>query len=67
MGGDVRQAERRQAAVDVADDLDAVAVEVEEVDGDDAEEHGDERRGHDRRDAAQPEHDRERRDADERA
>ena len=53
----VGQPERRQAAGDVADDLDALVGEVEELDDDDAEDDGDERAGDDRREAAQPEDD----------
>jgi hypothetical protein len=43
----------------VADDLDAVRVEVEQLDGDDAERDGGERCRHDRRDALQAEDDHE--------
>ena len=45
----VGQPDRRQAAVDVADDLDALGVEVEHLDRDDADDDGDQRAGHDRR------------------
>ncbi len=61
----VGRAERRQAAGDVADDLDALVGEVEELDDDHAEDDGGERTGNDRGEATQPEHERQRRRPDE--
>ncbi len=60
----VRQAERRQAAVDVTDDLDAVCVEIEHLDRDHAERDRCERRRHHRGEALQAEDEHERRDTD---
>jgi hypothetical protein len=48
----VWEADRRQPGVDVADDGDAVVVEVEELHGRDAERDGDQRAGNHRRDPA---------------
>jgi hypothetical protein len=42
---DIRHAQRRQAAIDVADDLDAVLVQAEHIDGDDSDDYRDERSG----------------------
>ena len=60
----VGQAERRQPAVDLADDRDTLVGEVEQLDGDDADDDGDERARHDRRAPSQGEHDAERHRAD---
>ena len=64
-GGRSGVPKRRQAALDRADDRDAVFVQVKELDGGDAEQHRDERSGHDRREAPQREDHRERQHADE--
>ena len=61
----VGRAERRQAAGDVADDLDALVGEVEELDDDHAEDDGGERSGNDGCESTQPEHERQRRRPDE--
>jgi hypothetical protein len=50
------QAERGQAAVDPPDDLDPVAVQAEDLHGDDAGQDRGQRAGHDRRQAAQSQH-----------
>ena len=60
----VGRAERRQAAVDLSDDGDALVGEVEQVDGDHADDDGDERAGHDGCVAPQGDHDDERHHAD---
>ena len=60
----VGRAERGQAAVDLADDGDALVGEVEQVDGEHADDDGDERAGNDGRVAPQGHDDDERHDAD---
>jgi hypothetical protein len=62
---DVRQPDRREPARDVADDRDAVLVEVEQPDGDDAKQHGDQRPRHHRRQLTEADDDGQRGEADE--
>ena len=60
----VRQPDRREPALDVADDRDAVLAEIEEVHDTDAEHDRDQRRRHGGREPAQHQDDRERQHAD---
>jgi hypothetical protein len=61
---DLRKPELREPALDVADDRDAVLVEVEETDGEDAAQHDEERAGNDRREHFDPDDEGESDDAD---
>ena len=56
----IGRSERRQPAVDLTDDRDALGGEVEHRHDDDPEQHRDERAGHDRHEPSQHDHDRQR-------
>ena len=62
---DVGNAERRQPALDGAHDREPVLIEVEQVHGEDAAQHGDERAGHGGRLLLEPDDDDQGREADE--
>ncbi len=62
----VGRSEARQAAVDVTDDRDALAVEIEQLHENHAEQHRDERRGDHGREPLQQEHEGERPEPDQR-